>query len=644
MNTRAGRIVLCSVMTAGFALGLILGLGMDAPPARAQVDRPGVITEEIQRLYGTRQMLPFTAAAGAGDAASASLRVTNLGWSATHLLVVEMATVDPACDTGFDAERILAVHCRSELARMASVEVPLSGQDGYAMVYSLDPERADDACAAFAPVQRGETTLAEWEAGVLRRAAGEPLAVLGEARLEDGRAAAMPAEASLALESEVAGRISASLALARIDRGGTPARLRLANTATTCARVETRVGPDSSSADCRPVDRANVELAANTAADLAAVTGPDGTAALSVERIARPPAEMLQLTAAIDQRDDELWLRHAASRLSTPDSRILSFPLALSPLPDSRTELWVTNAHVTATVQVNLAMSDGNGQVLRNFNDPVGLCPGATRVYDILDLAGEIPPSGRGGNGAPYLSLRVEGLAAELGEFAPIAGSLILRSPEGSFAYPGLNLPFEAAALRPRRDQLGGDHAVAAVLPGLKLRHGPQQMTSFVAIAGLGSAAGDNQVTIDFYDAEGNLVVEGFQRPLQPVGFFGLEQVALRDGGAGQRLPDGFIGTAVIRGQRNPAAALGAVAIERPAQSDRQSAATGPIHAYTSQILRLWPDPDAPTPTPPPTRPQPSPTPEISATPEEPTPTPRDEPEGLIHLPLLLRGWDLSTE
>ena len=54
---------------------------------------------------------------------------------------------------------------------------------------------------------------------------------------------------------------------------------------------------------------------------------------------------------------------------------------------------------------------------------------------------------------------------------------------------------------------------------------------------------------------------------------------------------------------------------ERPAQRDRPgsgAAATGPILAYTGQVLRLWPDPDAPPPNPPPPpppRPPPPPPP-----------------------------------
>jgi len=307
---------------------------------------------------------------------------------------------------------------------------------------------------------------------------------------------------------------------------------------------------------------------------------------------------------------------------------------------------------VTATIQINLAMSDGNGQVLRNFNDPVGLCPGATRVYDVLDLAGEIPPTGRGDRGGtPYLSLRVEGISRQLNEFAPIAGTIILRSPSGSVAYPGLNLPFEATALRPRRDQAGSASSMAVVLPGVKLRYGPDRMTSFVAIAGLGATAGDNRVIIDFYDQDGTLLVEGFQRPIRPVAFFDLAQVVLRDNG-GQRLPDGFVGTAVIRGQRNRIALFGAVAVERPAQRDRPgsgAAATGPILAYTGQVLRLWPDPDAPTPTAPPTRARPSATPD---TPPTDVPTPGDEPtptsgigqDGVIWLPMLQRGWSGDPE
>ena len=621
---------------AGFALGLLLG-GL---PARAQTDRPGQITEAMQRRYATRHLLPFTAPSGTASDTAASLRVTNTGWRETQVLVLELAPVPVACTADFDPARVIAVHCETGLGRFESRSVPLSGQDSLALVYSLDPTAVADACQSFAPVRRGAMSLAAWETSVQQAAPGEPIAVLGEARA-GAALIGLAGLTGLPLPAAQTGRLSLTKALASVP-AGREGRLRVVNASADCATIENRTGLPSETADCRPPRPAIDALGAFAARDLAADFGSAEMAALTQLRSGSQPTDLLALGSGIDLRAPELWLRQTATTLGTADSRILAFPLAISPIEGSSSELWVSNAHVTATVQINLAMSDGNGQVIRNFNDPIGLCPGATRVYDILDLAGEIPPTGRGAAAEPYLSLRVEGTSSQISEFAPIAGTLIVRQPGSGFAYAGLNLPFEANVIRPRRDQTDGANAIAAVLPGLKLRYGPERLTSFVAIAGLGSVAGDNAVTIDFYDADGNLVVTNFQRPLRPVAFFDLTQVVLRDGG-GQRLPDGFVGTAVIRGQRNPGAAFGAIALERPAAGDRPAAAGSPaVHAYASQLIRLWPDPDAPTPTPGPTRALPTPTSQTPPATDEPTPTgeaTRPAEPRSIWLPLLMQAW-----
>lgn len=631
---------LLGLTLTGFAFGLLLG----GRTALAQTDRPGLVTEALQRRYATRHLLPFTAPGGRAGSSEASLRVTNTGWHETQVLVVELAPATAQCAADFDASRVISVHCESGLARFESRSIPLSGQDSLALVYSLDPSAVADACQSFAPVRRGALSLAAWETSVQQAAPGEPLAVLGEARA-DAALSGLAGLTGLPLPAAQTARLAVVKGLAAIPAG--EGRLRVVNASADCATIENRIGLPSATDDCQPARPTVEALGAFGSRDLAPGFGSAEMAALTQLRSGRQPSDLLALGSGIDLRTADLWLRQTATTLSAAESRILAFPLAISPVEGSTSELWVSNAHVTATVQINLAMSDGNGQVIRNYNDPVGLCPGASRVYDILDLAGEIPPTGRGAAAEPYLSLRVEGTSSQISDFAPIAGTLIVRQPGGGFAYGGLNLPFEASVIRPRRDQNDGSNAIAAVLPGLKLRYGPERLTSFVAVAGLGNVAGDNAVAIDFYDTDGNLVVTNFQRPLRPVAFFDLTQVVLRDGG-GQRLPDGFVGTAVIRGQRNPGAAFGAIALERPAAGDRQGAGGGPaVHAYASQLIRLWPDPDAPTPTAGPTRALPTPTSQTPPATDEPTPTgeaTRPVAPGSIWLPLLMQTWSGAAD
>jgi len=305
------RIAIFSL--ASFALGLALS----ALPAQAQRDRPGVVTEEIQRLYGTRHLLPFSVPAGA-PAAKSSLRVTNTGWGETHVLVVELSPVAVDCATGFDAGRVLSVHCESGLQHFASTEIELSGQDSIVRVYSLDPALAADACAAFAPVQRGEVSLAEWEERVQRRSAGEPLVVLGEAEAGETRAA-MTSLASLALPSEATGRIAVSKALAAIPDVSGSNRLRLVNASSQCAQFEALLGLASDTADCAQPRPQSEELGPLGVLDMAPTLGGTEMGALNVLRSGRRPAAMLQLTAAIDHRDEDLWLRHAATTLTTPE-------------------------------------------------------------------------------------------------------------------------------------------------------------------------------------------------------------------------------------------------------------------------------------------------------------------------------------
>jgi len=664
-----------------FVVALSMGLLDRGAPVRAQRNPPGGLDEATLRSYGTRHLLPL--AGGTGK--PGILRVTNVGWTPTHLIAVELApSGSPRCDVGTESTRIKAVTCHKSLSRWATVELALSGQDASVIVYSLDAAQVPDPCAAFQAVRSGQTTLAAWERETQAAKRGEPVAVLLADQQGTQR---LTLVGQTGLPSAVLGqRLDLLRGLAAVPSAGQGQRLRVFNGGANCNPATLRLGmANDKASDCRPAQAQNLDVGGYDARDLRpSLGGQPGGLMLSRSARDKPPAT--DLSVGLEATDPKGGYRLAASMSQAALGAPVAFPLAVGPMTEQSSELFITNLHITATVKVALTMYDGNGAVQRLYNDPEALCAGATRRYDIQALAGTIPPTtGRGGGQQrpPYLSLRAEATSADLPDFAPLAGTMVIHSAEGVIAYAGMTLPPEGQVYRPRIDRVDGNSALVAVVPDVKKNFGPDKVSTYLSIMNLQAPHPENIVTIDFYDETGKLVLSGVERAINPVAFLDTQEAikrGLNNGGATatpgpvEALPDGFRGTALVRGQRIPGTLLGVVAIEHRttgAVGPRSPLMlSGPLSVSGSVLLPSWPDPSLPTPTArprvtatpggmtpvpgtgTPMRPTPGPgtgtpmrpgqTP--SATPPEPTPTqaaPAEEP-GRLLLPALLTNAGLS--
>lgn len=591
-----------------FVAALVLGLADRTPAARAQRNPPGGLDEATLRSYGTRHVLPLAGGTGKPGV----LRVTNVGWKATHVIAVELApSGSPRCEVGTEASRIKAVTCHKSLARWATAELPLSGQDSSVLVFSLDAAQVPDPCGAFQAVRSGQTTLAAWERETHAARRGEPVAVL----LSDQQGAQrLTLVGQTGLPSNVLGqRMEALRGLAAVPSARQGQRLRVFNSGANCNPAALRQGPASvKAADCRPAQAQNLDVGGYDARDLRPDLG-DQPGGLTLGRSARDKPPASDLAVGLEMTEAKGGYRLAAPISQAATGSPLAFPIAVGPMTDQASELFITNLHITATVKVSLTMYDGNGAVQRLYNDPETLCAGATRRYDIQALAGTIPPTtGRGGGQQrpPYLSLRAEATSAELPDFGPLAGTMIIRAAEGIIAYPGMTLPVEGQLFRARIDRVDGNGALVAVVPDVKKNHGPDRVSTYLTIMNLQAPHPENIVTIDFYDEAGNLVLSGVERATNPVAFLDTQEAIKRginNGGAtptpgvAETLPDGFRGTALVRGQRIPGTLLGVVAIEHrttvvPGPRTPLMLA-GPLSVSGSVLLPSWPDPSLPTPT-----------------------------------------------
>jgi hypothetical protein len=287
----------------------------------------------------------------------------------------------------------------------------------------------------------------------------------------------------------------------------------------------------------------------------------------------------------------------------------LAFPVAIA--PDLRPELWITNQHPTATTQISLVMFDGNRETHRLYDDPSPLCPGATRSYDVAELAGEVPPtSGRGGSGPPMLSLRAQSFNPALGNAAPpIAGAMVLSSSVGSTAYAGFSqspVVVLGRALRGLRDV-----QLRTYVP-VRRSAGEPALTTLLAITAYGTGPNENQFYIDVYDRDGALLAGEIGGALQggAATFFDL-------GTARLPLPASFEGFAAVRGVQGYGQ-LAVLAVDRPAQADRpgESVTGDRLVSRPGLLLPRVADPSVPTPT---TRPTLATTPTSGTPPVRPT-------------------------
>lgn len=641
MGTLHKAAALGALVAAAF-----LGVWQGAHPASAQraTPMPTPDPQTLLRRYGTRFSLPIVDAP-VGQAATVALDVASSGWRPTDVMVVELDSPDAAaCDTPFDAARVKRVTCVRGIERWHAATVPLSAGAESAVVYSLDPAKVADACTAFEAVRTGRQPLAAWDQQVWMQGHGEPISVKALAQT-DNAMTALTGQTSLATGRPAGGRDAARVlrTLPVLWPAASGGRARLLNPSAVCIQANAAVGGSWVDGGCGARVEQRLAVPAFGAALVPPPVAGVSMGSLTLSTPAQQPSGNLQdASVAADQFDTRGWMSINDASMPAASQYGPAFPIAVAPFPGLASELWVTNNHVTATVSIALVMFNGNLAVHATHNDPVPLCPGGTRRYDVQAIAGEIPPTQPRENGpvsAPLLSMRIEATSAQLPTFPPVSGVMVLRGDSGVTAYTGITPPPELQALRGRPGAGGVDVAPITVIPNVKKAVGNARLTTFIGAMVLGNPQAENGIAVDFYDAEGRAVVTGFQRALGngPAAMFDLREVVARGGdGTPIRLPDGFVGTAVVRGGQNRGM-LGVVAIDRPVEPGRDTPrplADGPAQSpppdrmasYAGVILPLWPDPDVPTPTLIPTRapttptapgdtPEPSPT-RASATPE----------------------------
>ncbi len=608
---------------AGFAFGLL----NDISPASAQ--RPPIDAANSIARHGRRYVVPAIAPQGVRSA-TGTLRITNYGFEPTSVVVVRLASPDALspiapgpglCGRGPD--RIAEVRCIGDIAINATAEIDLSGMaSGSLIVYSLDANAGPD-CGGLSALADGSSTLAEWEAGTWHGALGQRIAVAADLQSGSDRAA-IAGIASSGLDAQLRQRdpFSYSPVAAHLNSA---VRVSVVNASSDCAQIRSLLGPESMGDACVGPTVDMSELPPFSSGWLTRGTGPAHGLALSGRG---------EVIASADQLDSSGWKNASAQVLTGgASSGQIAFPLAVGPLADSKTTLWVSNQHPTATAQIDLLMWDGNGSLRIPYSDAEPLCPGSTRAYDINALAGVIPPTtGRGdAAGPPLLSLRVESTGYGIDTAPPIAAQLEIESPAGTAAYSGLTYP-SIVGIAGRLTE--GDRPIArgfargiTLVPGVMVNVGPERRSTVLAIQVLNqNPMAERQARIDIYDLTGRLVVGdvAVQLGTGPAGFLDLSTIAGRIGDAGRA---GFVGSAVVRGGQNQGT-LGVVALTRPtAALDRGGAVLEGDQLTLAQgnIVLFELDPSLPSPTPLPTRSGPTAT--ATTPPDEPTPTaPVDTP------------------
>lgn len=606
--------------TAGFALGLL----NTGSPVLAQRDpAPGLIgaAESVAR-HGRRYVVPAIAPPGVPNAAG-TLRITNYGFKPTNVIIVRLAapdTVSPiAPGTGIcgrGPDDVVEAQCIGELAVNATKEVDLTGMEsGALIVYSLSAD-----CPGMDGLVAITANIAEWETRTWHGALGERIAVSADLQSGADRAA-ISGIATSGLDALLRQRDPLSYSPVAAHFSGS-VRVSVVNASADCAPMRAISALESAGEPCPSPSVDVSELPPFSNGWIAGGGGTDPARAIAL-------TGRSEVVAAIDQLDSSGWKNASAQVLTGgPSSGQIAFPMAVGPLTDAKTTLWVSNQHPTATAQIDLLMWDGNGTLRVPFSDDVPLCPGSTRAYDMSALAGEIPPTaGRGdAAGPPLLSLRVESTGYGIDTAPPIAAQLEIESPAGTAAYSGLTFP-SIITIANRLGE-GGDRPIArgavrgvALVPGVMVNVGPERRSTMLAIQTLNAnPMAERQARVDLYDLTGRLVLGDIavQMGTGPAGFLDLASIAGRIGDAGRA---GFVGTAVVRGGQNQGT-LGVVALTRPAAAlVRGSAAIegDQMTLAEGSIVLFEVDPSIPTPTPFATRAEPSATP-TSGT-DEPTPT-----------------------
>ena len=656
-------LAVATVLAAGTTL-------IAAHPLSAQRQLPPGgrgIPSEILRRYGTRHIVPMVDAAGNGHA-SATLRVANNSYKSTQIVVVELGSASALsananCPAGLNANRIVNVDCPALLPPFGAAELQLAADRTVSvLVYSLNPVSVTNACAALQALRDGTKPLETWEQDTWQRGAGEPIAVTVESSTSSavtgitGRPlldVPVPQRAD-GQGGQAARNAQVNQGLPLVWTGSQNARVRVFNPTAQCQTIRTRlVSTPPVAKDCTQDQVRTLQLPAYGAADID-VPGGGLPASMGIQSTA-------QLLAMGDNSDTSGWMSYMGSTSGGPNvANDLAFPIAVSPFPNTTSELWVANEHVTATATIDILMWDGNGKLIKAYTDPSPLCSGATRHYDVKQLAGEVETTRTGGRTGvpgfilpPMVSMRVQSTNRDLPDAPPIAGVMVLKNDLGVTAFSGMPANYEANALQAGLRASSGQ--LTTVVPNFKINYGSPPESTFLA-AQILSQPTPNFMIISLYDAAGNLVVDDLQVGLGQglVGSSFLDMAMLggrRLGPAdtGVTVPQSFVGTAVIRGQ-NGLGQIGVLAVNHPLQlaqrQPRQPLALSPelqsnalspgqhllgalspgqllqgassdrLAMFSGVILPRWADPNAPTPT---ARPTPNGTP--SATPAGPRPT-----------------------
>jgi hypothetical protein len=576
------------------AVVMVMVVARPAPPAAAQRPTPspgsGLDLAQLKR-YGTRLAL---AVPGAGMGPVTTLQVANAGWRPIGVLVVELGAPPAASCPTQDTARMVRYRCSdTRLNPFALSEMTLPGTGVAAtaaqsvLVYSLAADQAASACQQFADVQAGRMSLGEWERTAWTP--GEPLAVLAQGALPNAETG-LAGEVALGVAGITGGRPDRPGAgglrqvLPAVWPAGRGGRAVALNMGTECATLNARVGAGDLS-PCSATQALPPVQVPPLAAQALAVTSAGGPASITGQ-------VQGEAILAAEGRDASGWWSYSGAGASNEWGGV-AFPLAVGPLADTQAELYVTNVNVTATAKVELVMFDGNQGLHKLYADPTPLCAGGTRRYNVTQLAGTIPPtSGHpGAEGPPLLSLRIQGTSNQTQQAPMLAGVMIVKNGQGVTAYGGQANSVGSQLFQAIR-WLQPGFGVWTVVPGVKKNAGPDRRTTFLAMQTMGNPLTDSGAYVDLYDAQGRVVAGWVPIRLGtgPAGFLDL-------GSAGLHLPDGFVGTAVVRGLLNRGI-MAVVAMDVAAAPG----AGDTLVSWPGVILPRWPDPSIPTATPFPTR------------------------------------------
>ena len=620
-------------------VAIALAAALVAPgQAAAQRDRPQPTPDPRVRAaagrYAARHVIPALSPP-TGASASGELRVTNAGWLTTTVAILELGAPPAQDGCQSPVAPVVGARCLDAVGPLSVESVAPRPEATSVWIYSLDPARSARACQALTQLDSASEHEA-WARDHWWPSPGEPLATVWVGTAAAGRAASsgLPATGVREILGGVGGPQAAVLPYV-----GPEGRAHWVNAESDCLGVTARSGEGQADAACPPLARLDAELPPLAVRDPLALVDTTATALAGQGR-----GELLAVADLLDGGGWSSYSAGSARRSVALDRASTAFPVVISPLGESEAELWVTNQHVTRTARITLLMWDGNQDPIVPHIDPVVLCAGASRRYDIRALAGDIPPTNANRRGdvnvrqPPYLSLRVESVSEDGSVFLPVAAMVRLSGVEGTGAYGGLNLPLLSAASVLRGDgAVRGTPPMVTIVPDVHIGYGPRRISTFLATMTIApSANAERQALVDLYDEHGRRVAESLRISMGsgPGGFLDLALVGSR---LGDRFPGGFRGTAVVRGSLNRGA-IGVVALNRPAGTDAPPPLSDDVTVHPGIVVARGPDPSVPTATPRPTRLPPSPTPGRGrGTPTaEPSPV---APFAPLYLPYL---WDES--